>query len=491
MATSSSLRDVPSLRYGWTVFSVTSLGVLLTQLNIGSLYVALPAVVKHFGAGPVASIWILLTYQLFNTVLILLFGKVSDIFGRRMLYLSGFVIFTMASLIIGFLDSVAWMLVLRVVQAAGGALIITNTTALITDAFPKEYLQSGLSMNVLVSSTAQLLGPIAGGLLATWAGWQWVFWFNVPFGMVGIVWGLARLRPTPAAFHHEPIDLWGNFLAFFCLGGVILAVSEGGIVGWDRPTVIAGWALVIVLGPAFWWREQRAAHPMVDLRLFRARPYAMANLAAFLNSMARSTVVLLVALFYQSLYHLSPLAASLRVIPVTVGMVVAAPLSGRMARRYPARLLSTGGLVITAIGLTWLVSSLSRHSSFAWIATAIFCTGFGSGFFLTPNTSSIMLSIPPSHRGMVNGIRSMLQNMGLVISTALSLTLIANNLPSELKNALFLGTITGLPVVDVSRFIAGYRYAFLAMLVATLLGIGASLLRGRALDGEVRAGQNT
>ncbi len=473
-----------SLKYGWLVFSVTSLGVMLVQLNVGSLYVALPAVVSHFHAGPAASIWILLTYQLFNTVLILLFGKFSDIFGRRRLYLSGFVVFTLASLAIGFLNSVTWLLILRVLQAAGGALIITNTTALITDSFPREHLQSGLSMNVLVSSAAQLLGPIAGGLLATLAGWQWVFWFNVPFGVAGIIWGMVALRGERRPSQYQPIDGWGNLLAFLSLGGIILAVSEGGIVGWGRPIVLVGWALTILVGPAFILRERRAEHPMVDLTLFRVRAYTMANVAAFLNAMARSTVVLLVALFYQSLFHLSPLEASLRVIPVTVGMVVAAPLSGRLARRYPARILSTSGLVVTAVGLMMLVWSLSVSLPFWLVAVAIFCTGFGSGFFLTPNTSSIMLSIPATHRGMVNGIRSMLQNMGLVLSTALSLTLIANNLTPALKNAMFLGTLTRIPESDVARFVGGYRYAFLAMLVATLIGIVASLMRGRVNAGS-------
>nr|WP_243239831.1 MFS transporter [Sulfobacillus harzensis] len=452
---------------------------MLVQLNIGSLYVALPAVVAHFHAGPAASIWILLTYQLFNTVLILLFGKFSDIFGRRQLYLAGFLVFTAASLVIGFLDNVASLLVLRVLQAAGGALIITNTTALITDAFPREHLQSGLSMNVLVSSAAQLLGPIAGGLLATLAGWQWVFWFNVPFGIAGIVWGMVALAPQRKPSYREPIDGWGNLFAFLSLSGIILAVSEGGIVGWGAPVVLVGWALAVVLGPIFILHERRTAHPMVDLALFNIRPYAMANVAAFLNAMARSTVVLLVALFYQSLYHLSPLQASLRVIPVTVGMVIAAPLSGRLARRYPARILSTAGLVATMLGLIILVFLLSLNIPFWLVGIAIFCTGFGSGFFLTPNTSSIMLSIPASHRGMVNGIRSMLQNMGLVLSTALSLTLIANNLPPRLKNAMFLGTVTRIPLTDIARFIDGYRYAFAAMGIATVLGIFTSLMRGK------------
>lgn len=463
---------------------MTSLGVLLVQLNVGSLFVALPAVVNHFRAGPVASIWILLTYQLFNTVLILLFGKLSDIFGRRTLYLTGFAIFTASSFAIGFLTSIAWLLILRIVQAAGGALIIANTTALITDAFPPEHLRSGLSMNVLVSSSAQLLGPLAGGLFATVGGWRWVFWFNVPIGVVGVLWGLISLRrQRQIRVSAQSIDYIGNALAFLGLSGVILAVSEGGIVGWGKPPVLFGWALAVVLGPIFFWWEGRTRTPMVDLTLFRSRAYSMANIAAFLNAMARTTVVLLVALFYQTLFHESPLAASIRVIPVTVGMIVAAPLSGALARRYSPRLLSTGGLIVTVLGLVLLVSSLSPSVGFGVIALGIFGTGFGSGFFLTPNTSAIMLSVPATHRGMVNGIRSMLQNMGLVFSTALSLTLIANNLPPKLKDAMFLGTVKGLPAHDVATFIAGYRFAFMAMLAATLMGIAASLLRGR-VDNE-------
>ncbi|MBX6396037.1 MAG: MFS transporter, partial [Alicyclobacillaceae bacterium] len=229
-----------SRAYPWMVLSVTSLGVMLVMLNLGTLNVALPVVVHHFHAGAGVGSWILLSYMLVNTVLILVFGQFADIFGRRKLYLTGMAVFTAVSLLIGFSPNVWVLILLRALQAAGGALVITNTTALITDAFPERHLGKGLGVNVLVASAAQLLGPVIGGFLASTLDWRWIFWFNVPFGALGLVWGMIILRALPTRTSGEKVDLAGGGLVFVALGGLIVAATQLGAAGKVGPVVWAG-----------------------------------------------------------------------------------------------------------------------------------------------------------------------------------------------------------------------------------------------------------
>lgn len=467
-----------SNRYGWLVLSVTSLGVLLTMLNIGTLNVALPVVVTHFHADATTANWILLSYMLFNTVFILMFGRLADLFGRRRLYIVGLSLFTVVSLLIGLSSNIWLFLALRVVQAAGGAMIITNTTPLLTDAFPETTLAKGLGINVLVASVAQLLGPVVGGFFATNLGWAWIFWFNVPFGIIGVIWAAFTLRSMPSKGTHERFDIGGNILIFIALGGCIFALSEGSTLGWTNPLVLSGIAIFIVATPFFLRVEWRSASPLVDFRLFGQRRYASAFLAAFFNSFARSAVVLLLALYYQTIEHANPFSAGLTVLPVTIGMIALSPVAGSLTSRYDARFLSSIGLAISGLGILVLVFVIGSNVGYMFDALGMFMVGAGSALFMTPNTSSIMTTIDPSHRGSANGLRSMLQNMGQVVSTALSLMLVTAALPKRLQASIYAGNRVALPVRDVSLIITGFRLALVAMLIGTVIAVFTSLVRG-------------
>jgi len=463
--------------YPWLVLSVTSLGVLLSVLNLSTLNVALPEVATHFHASGVASNWILLSYMLVNTIFILVFGKLADIFGRRKMYLFGLTEFTVVSFLCGLAPNVWVLIVLRALQALGGALIITNTTPLITDAFPAKRLGTGLSINVLVASVSQLFGPVVGGFLVYHFGWRWVFWFNVPVGIIGVIWAFFTLRSIPGDAKGEKVDWGGNIAAFLGLGGLILALSEGGVIGWSNTLVWAGLIFFVVFSILFLWVERHAKFPMIDFKLFHDRPYAMANLATFFNSLARSSVVLLIALFYQVVYSENPFTAGLKVIPVTIGMIIGSIIVGPLTTKYSARVLSTLGLFGTCIGMLILVWKIGIDASLVWMSLGQLLIGVGTGIFQTPNTQSIMLTVPHERRGVANGIRSMLQNMGAVISTALSLMIVTSVLPLHLKEAIYAGAGAHLAASDTQLIANGYRIAFMIMLFLTLFAIATSYLR--------------
>lgn len=474
-----------SRAYPWMVLSVTSLGVMLVMLNLGTLNVALPVVVHHFHAGAGVGSWILLSYMLVNTVLILVFGQFADIFGRRKLYLTGMAVFTAVSLLIGFSPNVWVLILLRALQAAGGALVITNTTALITDAFPERHLGKGLGVNVLVASAAQLLGPVIGGFLASTLDWRWIFWFNVPFGALGLVWGMIILRALPTRTSGEKVDLAGGGLVFVALGGLIVAATQLGAAGKVGPVVWAGLAAFVLAAGAFLWTERRSASPMIDFGLFRDRAFALAYVATFLNSFARSAVVLLTALFLQVTQQENAFHAGLKVVPVTVGMLLASPVAGALTGRYPVRSLASAGLVGVAVGLVILLLAMTPGAPYGWVGCGLFLVGFGSGFFLTPNTTAIMTAVPPYRRGMANGLRSMLNNMGQVLSAALMLMVVTMPLPPRLKDAVYLGAAAQVSGSDIAEIAGGFRLAFGVLILVTLGALVASVLRGPSARSEL------
>ncbi|MBX5437868.1 MAG: MFS transporter [Alicyclobacillaceae bacterium] len=476
-------QDSPAdARAGWRVLSVTSLGVLLVLVNMGTLNVGLPAVASYFHANPEQARWILLAYMVVNTVLILVFGQFADIFGRRRLYLAGLAAFTLMSLMTGMAPNVNTLIVMRALQAAGGAMVITNTTALITDAFPPQRLGQALGINVLVASAAQLLGPVVGGFLAVHAGWRWIFWFNVPFGLMGLAWGWMQLKPSAPAVRApgERVDLLGGLWAFLALGGLITALSPGsqGLL----PAI--GWVSFAVFLPVFWLWERRASSPLLDLGLFHDRAYTMANVATFLNSFARSSLALLMGLFFQCVNRQDAFHAGMDVLPVTFGMLVSSPLAGRLTTRIPARVIATAGLVLVLAGLMVVWTGLRPGVAIAWMAAGLFLTGFGSGTFLTPNTTAIMTRVPPNRRGIANGLRSMLNNMGQALSAAATLWAVSLPLPARLKGAVYAGSAAHLRDGDAAVLIFGFRAAVALLMAATVLGIAASLLRGHPTAGQ-------
>lgn len=471
--------------YPWLVLTVTSLGGFLILTNIGTLNVALPEVSKHFHADASTSTWILLSYMLVNTIFILIFGQVSDIFGRSRMYLIGMAVFTISSFALGLSPNAAILIMFRVIQALGGAIVITNTTALIADVFPKEQLGTGLGINVLTASTAQLLGPVLGGVFAATWGWRWVFWFNVPIGIIALTWGIFVLKRVPVHRSKEKIDGWGGILLFFSLGGLVLALSESGNSTWKSWSTIGGFGLFAVFTPLFIWRERRAAFPMLDLSLFRNRVYTMANVATFLNSFSRSAVVLLFALFFQFAYKYNAFEAGFRVLPVTIGMLVISPIAGRLSRHYSTKLLASLGLVLSMAGLALLLGTIAGDHPYWITANAMLLVGIGAGLFLTPNTIEILSSVPNHRRGIANGLRSMLNNMGQVLSTAVSLTIVGLALPPRLKTALYAGANAILSKKDLALIMRGYQWALFALIIATLLGLAASLLRTGRIRGTL------
>jgi EmrB/QacA subfamily drug resistance transporter len=463
--------------YPWMLFISTSLGIILVMLNAGSLNVVLPAITTRFHAGPVHTSWVLLSYMLFYTIFIFIFGKVADIYGRRKLYLLGLSGFTGVSFLCGLATNIWLLIMLRILQGIAGALIMTNTTTLLVENFPEDKLGTALGLNVAVVSTAQLLGPVVGGLLVYLFDWRWTFWFNVPIGIIGIFWAAKVLRRGGQTAAQEKVDFGGNMAIFLALGGLILALSEGGVIGWRSMPVIAGIVLFFIALVCFVAIERKTDYPMLDFSLFRNRAYTMANVAVILVALARSSIVLVISLYFQVVHQVNPFAAGLQVLPLTAGLIIASLMTGILSRRFATRSLSTAGMLVCALGIATLLLNIGPDASLFSLSAGQFLAGIGCGIFQTPNTHSIMMSVPANRRGIANGLRSMLNNMGIVISTAYSLMIISSVLPPNLKNALYLGAGTVLSAQEVAQITHGYRLLFLSLFFVTLCATAASFLR--------------
>jgi EmrB/QacA subfamily drug resistance transporter len=467
------------LRYAWRVLSVVGLASIVTALGSSSLNVALPEVVRHFDSSAAAASWILLSFMLANTVLMVVFGRLADMFGRRSLYLWGLAVYTGASLLLGFAPTDWYVVGLRVVQAAGGAMLLTNSAALLTDAFPRRHLGRGMGIYIASFSVAQLAGPTLGGFLTHRFGWEWVFWYNVPLGVLCLIWGAVTLRRTEDATGERGIDVPGNLLVLVSLGGLLFGLSQAADLGWTDPVVLGGIVLFAVLVPVFVLVERRSRHPVVDVRLFADRVFALDLLASFLSTVGRMAVVLLIALFYQAVHGEDPVSAGLKVLPLSVAMTVASMCAGPLHGWLGARVTALLGNVVGTAGLVVLLSFVSADAGYAVICLGMVLVGAGAGMFM-PATATSLLDRLPAHRvGIVNAMRLMVQNTGVVVSTALALSLVTGPLPAALRPAVFAGTLSHVSPGDVAHLVTGYRIALGVLTSVSVLAVLASLFSRR------------
>ncbi|HEX4815672.1 MAG TPA: MFS transporter [Nonomuraea sp.] len=475
--------DDARLRYAWRVCSVTGLGLVLIGIAGSTLNVALPTVVRHFHAGPLESGWILLSFLLVNTASLVFFGRVADLLGRREVYLTGFALFTLASLLAGLSPDVWFLVAMRVLQAAGAAMILANGTVIITDAFPPERLSQGMGVYIGTLSVAQLAGPTLGGLIAEAAGWQWIFWVNVPAGLLAFGWGAAILKRMPRR-PRQPVDALGNVLLFAALSALLLALSEAGSRGPGSPVVIAAAAVFALLVPLIVLAERRSANPVLDLRLFAGRLLAFANLASFCNALARSALILVVALYFQAARGLDAFQAGLSVLPVPAGIGLASPLVGLLGRRVSPYALSIGGAALSATGLGLLLPATDPGTPYWVVAIALFLAGCGSGTFLTGNTTYVMRALPGDSLGVVNGFRVMIMNVGIVLSVGISLSVLTSSVGPRLRAQVYAGTLSRLSPVALDQLMAGFQRAYAVLFTVALAGaVLAALARPRRRPG--------
>ena len=453
--------------------SVTTVGILAATLNSSILLISLPAIFAGLGLDPLAPqnisylLWMLMGYLLVTAVLVVTFGRLGDQYGRAKLFNLGFLIFTVASIACALVPNsgsagAVELIVLRVVQGVGGAMLTANSTAIITDAFPADRRGFALGVNQVAAIGGSFLGLIIGGLLSEWH-WRAVFWVSVPVG----VWGTWMAYRT---LHDEPrddkkrvaIDWWGNLTFGIGLIAILVAITYGlqpyggHTMGWTAPRVLVGLIGGVILLIAFGIIETRVSDPMMDLRLFRVRAFAAGQTVNFLVAMARGGLQFMLIIWLQGIwlplhgydFADTPLWAAIYMLPLTIGFLVAGPASGALSDRFGARLFSTGGLLLTAATFGGLII-VPADFNYLTFAILLALNGIGMGLLAAPNSAAIMNSVPARERGAASGIRATGMNAGMVLSMGGFFTLMAIGLASRLPDSLSKG-LTGLGVTPAA-----------------------------------------
>jgi EmrB/QacA subfamily drug resistance transporter len=464
-----------SEHYKWWVLSCTSLGMLLATVNSGTLIIALPELERSLHTTLLQLVWVILVYMIASTVLLLSAGRLSDLFGRKHAYVVGFLLFSLASLGAGFAGSGTELIVWRVVQGIGGAFLFANAGALVTDAFPKKQLGLAMGTNVMIAAVGLVIGPVLGGALVA-ISWPWVFWFNVPLGLVGSAGAFLVLHEMTGQSDERGLDLGGTTLFVVGLTGLVFALSKGGLSGWSDTQVVTGFAVAAALLPAFVLVEWRGRSPMLDLTMFKDRLFAAAAATAFMNGFARFALTFLFVFYFQGPQGQSPIMAGLELAPLAIGMLVASPLAGVVADRHGSRLLSSAGMLVSTVGIAGM-TTLHAHTAYVWSAVWLALVGIGSGVFNSPNTSAMMGAVPAHRRGIASGARMMLTNTGAVISIAFVMATITATVPKDVLFKIFSGLASGLSPAQLDPFISNMHTALWVLAAVSLLGSLVSLLR--------------
>ncbi|MGO8904863.1 MAG: MFS transporter [Solirubrobacteraceae bacterium] len=463
--------------YKWWALSCTSLGMLLAATNSGTLIIALPDLERSLHASLLALVWVILAYLIAATVLVLLAGRLSDLFGRKRAYIGGFVVFALASLGAGFSPDANVLIAWRVLQGIGSAFLFANAAALVTDAFPKEELGLAMGANTMVAAIGLVLGPVLGGALVA-ISWHWVFWFNVPIALAGAAWGALILRELAKPDAVRGYDVLGNTTFVIGLTGLVLGVSRGGLTGWDDPAVIGALVTAAVLLPSWILIERRSRAPMLDLDIFKSRLFAAATAAAFINGLARFALMFLFVFYYQGAQGNTPIEAGVRLIPLALGMLVASPLAGIYADRHGSRTLAALGMLVTATGLA-AMTTLGVHTPYWQSGLCLMIVGVGSGMFNSPNTAAMMGAVPAYRRGVAAGARTLVQNTGAVLSIAFVMAIVTSAVPKATLFAVFSGLAKGLSPQKLAPFIANMHAALWVLAAVSLLGFAVCLMRPR------------
>jgi EmrB/QacA subfamily drug resistance transporter len=464
-------------RYKWTALSNTTLGMFMAALDSSIVLISLPAIFRGIGLDPLTPgnvgylLWMLMGYLVVTAVLVVTFGRLGDMFGRVRMYNAGFAVFTVASVALSLTpghggSAAMWLIVWRVVQGIGGALLMANSTAILTDAFGPEERGRAMGISMVAAIAGSFIGLIVGGLLAD-VDWRLVFWVNVPFGLFGTVWAYAKLRELGAK-KRTPIDWWGNITFAVGLVMILLGItyglqpSGGHNMGWSGTWVLFELIGGVVMLGVFAVVELRAAHPMFHLDLFRIRAFTAGNAASLLSSIGRGGMQFMLIIWLQGIwlplhgysFERTPLWAGIYMIPLTVGFLVAGPAAGWLSDRYGARLFGTSGMLLAALSFG-LLMLLPANFSFPAFAALLLMNGIGMGLFAAPNATAIMNSVPAGQRGAASGMRATFQNTGMVLSIGLFFSLMILGLSSSLPSSLQAGLVRdGVPIATAQKIAA-------------------------------------
>ncbi|EKQ53349.1 MAG: arabinose efflux permease family protein [Methanobacterium sp. Maddingley MBC34] len=443
--------------YKWIALSNVLIASMMGTINGSITLISLPAIFNGIHIDPLTSfqylLWILMGYGLVTATLLLSFGRLSDMYGRVKLFKLGFLVFTIGSILLYLTPSTGdagaiEIILFRIVQAVGSALTMANSSAILTDSFPVSERGKALGINMVALMSGQFIGLLLGGILAVFD-WRYIFLVSVPFGILGTVWSTLKLKELSLRAPKTKLDIWGNVTFVSGITLLLLGVTYGlmpygsDAMGWNNPWVMASMAVGFLLLVLFPVVESKVENPMFRLDLFRIKMFTYANVAGFLSALSRGGMMFMLILLLQGIwlplhgysYESTPFWAGVYMLPLTLGVIIMGPISGILSDKYGPRWIATIGMVMNTIGFI-ILASLPANFNYWELGLTLFFMGLGSGMFGSPNSASIMNSVPPQERGVASGMLTTIMNTAFTASMAIFFTIVIVGITQRFPDAM-------------------------------------------------------
>ncbi|MCL6452403.1 MAG: MFS transporter [Alicyclobacillus sp.] len=405
-------------RYHWFVVATVCVGAFMAALDSSIVNIAMPVMKRSFDTHMRVVEWVSLSYILTLAALIVPFSRLSDMYGRRGMYSAGFSVFLVGSFFCGVAPTFPTLLAARVMQAAGAAMLQANSVSIITATTPARDRGKAIGVQASAQGVGLSLGPVVGGALISLLGWRWIFYVNVPVGILGTLAGVLLLPRSPSSLERDRFDWAGSILLAPTLVALIYLLNQGAQMGWMSTAVLVSLGVTVVGFLGFLVTEQRVHAPMVDFALFRSRTFSVGNLTVVLSFAVMYAVMFLAPFYLDNVRKLDAMTSGLFLMVIPVGMTLLTPVSGVIADRLQAKLPTIGGMVMAAAGCLILVMAIPRHAPL-WFLTGLFLVGCGMGLFTPANNSHIMGSVPKRRLGISGGVLNMSRTLGMGLGVTL------------------------------------------------------------------------
>lgn len=456
------------------IIMIIAVGTFMAALDASVVNIALPSISKYYGEPLYIIEWVVMSYLLVISSLLLTYGRLGDMYGHKRIYIGGFAVFTVGSLLCGLAPDITVLIISRVVQALGSGMLMSMGPAIVTDFAPAESRGKALGINAVAVAVASTTGPVVGGFLTSNFGWQSIFYINIPIGIVGTIIAY-KIIPDISKREAQTFDIKGAVAIFLALLSLLLPLSYIEKYGWQNPYIIFFLILGVLILVLFVHTEKKVEYPMVDLSLFKSRLFTMSNLSALINYMAQYSLMLLMPFYLQQLKGLPSSKAGFMLIPMPIATMIVAPISGALSDRFDSRYISSTGMGLISLGIL-ILSRLGYDSPDAYIITALAITGLGTGLFQTPNNSAIMGCVPGNRRGIASGMLATMRNMGMVLGVAISGALFSSRL-GYLTTVLASYGFAGADL-EIQAFLGALRFSFSFASALAAVAVLTSLARG-------------
>jgi EmrB/QacA subfamily drug resistance transporter len=465
----------------WMCFFCVAIGTFIAYLDSSIVNIALPSLSRYFEADLSVIEWIVTSYLLMITGLVVIFGRAADIHGRKKLYIFGFVIFTISSALCGAAPNVWSLVAFRCLQGVGAASLLANGTAIVTEVFPQKERGRALGMMASVLAASAIIGPLLGGFLADNVGWRSIFYVNIPIGIAGVFLAVKELPTTTTRGTGERFDIGGAITLLGSLSCFLFLINTLSRSDWQITTVVGLAIGMMALTAAFFTIETRVKQPLLDLSLFRRRAFSAATASSYLSFWAMASVSFLLPFYLDRGLGLNRTRSGYIMAPIPIVLVIFAPLGGYLSDRLGARLISTTGAVINCFGLLCL-STLTTATTPLGVILRMLPFGIGMGLFQPPNNSAIMGAVPTSRLGIASGMISAIKNLGSMSGVAVTSLCFTVAQAAALKQMQTHGLEETL--ADQQSFVAAVSAMYLLSAGICSLAVVMSLVRGNKPRGE-------